>query len=402
MSNQTDGVDDLAALERFVIENDDLLELEQIIGRFNVFDALGVVTAEIKHSNFLAWLLDPGESHGQGDLFLRAWLLDLVRCAREQGIEPPIDAIDLDGSELRGIEVRREHERIDLLITGKEPAFVIAVENKLRAGEHGDQLARYQSWVNSAYPDARRMYVYLTLAGQTPSELGWVCYSAPQLHRVLSRTRRSFGSSIGNDVSVFLDHYLSLLDTRLMDNKNIESLCRKIYTNHRAAIDLIFRHVDSTSSPVLRAAQDALDARADRWQQVTTGRKTVDFYHRDLIGHAPRKRSDGSPGSWIYWTFNLWTEQTLSCNMCVFKCPDPEWRKRFLARVTRDRAEFGLKVSRKGMATDGWASLGRKPLYSWGSEEEPDAIKARQAMDAYLDHWERQLPKLIAVIHEAK
>ena len=55
----------LAALERFVIENDDLLELESHIGRFNIFDALRIERMEIRHSNFLAWLLDPNESHGQ-------------------------------------------------------------------------------------------------------------------------------------------------------------------------------------------------------------------------------------------------------------------------------------------------------------------------------------------------
>ena len=52
------------ALERFVVDNDDLLQLEERIGRFNIFDALGVAHAEIRHSNFLAWLLDPAESHG--------------------------------------------------------------------------------------------------------------------------------------------------------------------------------------------------------------------------------------------------------------------------------------------------------------------------------------------------
>ncbi len=61
---------DLQALERFVAENDDLLKLEEQIGRFNIFDALGIARVEIRHSNFLAWLLTPGESHGQGDLFL--------------------------------------------------------------------------------------------------------------------------------------------------------------------------------------------------------------------------------------------------------------------------------------------------------------------------------------------
>jgi hypothetical protein len=39
---------DLAELERFVVENDELLQLEQVIGRFNIFDSLGIVRTEIR------------------------------------------------------------------------------------------------------------------------------------------------------------------------------------------------------------------------------------------------------------------------------------------------------------------------------------------------------------------
>jgi len=79
MTGSSDETAARAALERFVVENEDLLALEERIGRFNIFDALGVVRAEIRHSNFLAWLLDPLESHGQGALFLKALLMDLLR-----------------------------------------------------------------------------------------------------------------------------------------------------------------------------------------------------------------------------------------------------------------------------------------------------------------------------------
>src|SRR3954453_131992 len=97
---------ELEALERFVIDNDDLTELEARIGRFNIFDALRVARVEIRHSNCLAWLLDPAESHGQGDLFLRAVLMDLLRNAPPH--LRPFSAAELDGTQLRGVEVRRE------------------------------------------------------------------------------------------------------------------------------------------------------------------------------------------------------------------------------------------------------------------------------------------------------
>ena len=37
----------LSAIERFVVDNEELLELEELIGRFNIFDALQSVASEI-------------------------------------------------------------------------------------------------------------------------------------------------------------------------------------------------------------------------------------------------------------------------------------------------------------------------------------------------------------------
>ncbi|MYK89711.1 MAG: hypothetical protein F4018_16005, partial [Acidobacteria bacterium] len=45
--------------------------------RFNVFDILRYSEYEIRHSNVLAWLLEPGETHGLSDKFLRRFLESL-------------------------------------------------------------------------------------------------------------------------------------------------------------------------------------------------------------------------------------------------------------------------------------------------------------------------------------
>ena len=62
MSSEVDtsGSDqDLKALEDFVVGNEDLERLEALLDRFNVFEAIGVIRQELRHSNFLAFLLDP-------------------------------------------------------------------------------------------------------------------------------------------------------------------------------------------------------------------------------------------------------------------------------------------------------------------------------------------------------
>src|SRR5438552_312001 len=115
------GAEELSALERFVADNDDLLALESLIGRFNIFDALDIARVEIRHSNFLAFILDPAESHGQGQLFLKAVLMDLLKVA--PAAMRPLSPIELDGTDLRGVEVRREWEHIDLLISCQQPKF---------------------------------------------------------------------------------------------------------------------------------------------------------------------------------------------------------------------------------------------------------------------------------------
>lgn len=74
--------DAIKALEDFVVHNEALHDLETRIGRFNIFDALRATRDELKHSNFLAWLLDPAESHGQGPLFLK---VVLWTCCRGRG-----------------------------------------------------------------------------------------------------------------------------------------------------------------------------------------------------------------------------------------------------------------------------------------------------------------------------
>jgi hypothetical protein len=207
---------DLEALERFVVDNDELQQLEEAIGRFNIFDSLGIARVEIRHSNFLAWLLDPAESHGLGSLFLKAILMDLLRQAPID--KRPLSPIDLDGGELKGVEIRREWQNIDLLIACHEPHFVIAIENKIDSGEHSDQLKRYKEQMLSDKP-AKPMFVFLTREGKEPTDTDWVKYSYADIHRVLERAKRLYATSIGDDVRMFLEHYLNLIRGRFMDNK---------------------------------------------------------------------------------------------------------------------------------------------------------------------------------------
>ena len=60
-----------------LLEDEDFLSLDATFHRTNLFQAIGMETQEIRHSNFIAWLLDPNESHGLGDTLIKLFLTRL-------------------------------------------------------------------------------------------------------------------------------------------------------------------------------------------------------------------------------------------------------------------------------------------------------------------------------------
>ncbi len=111
----TSGIDSdtIKFLEDLIINNPDLEKLESMLDRFNIFEALGAVHQEVRHSDFLAFLLNPQQNHGLGDLFVKRLLQEAISQA---DFVQPITPIDLDIWDLDDIEVRREWQSIDILI----------------------------------------------------------------------------------------------------------------------------------------------------------------------------------------------------------------------------------------------------------------------------------------------
>lgn len=365
------GQTDLQALDQFVVDNDELLQLEERIGRFNIFDALRIVDAEIRHSNFLAWLLDPAESHGQGPLFLKAILMDLLRQSPPE--LRPLSPVEIDGAELRGVEVRREWRNIDILITCKDPAFVIAVENKVRAGKH-NPFSEYDRRVRSEYPDTSAMFVLLTVDGSELEEFDWVPYTYEDIHNVLTRVRKTHATSIGDDVLAFLDHYTRLIGSRFMDDPKIDELCQTIYKNHRQALDLIFERVGSTQAGLLSAITQQIEE-DPTWHIVYRGPRYVEFIPKDWDSMLPAlgKRKVVGKDQWLTLQFRVGKKQCFNA-VRVAPISDSELRQSIIERLIQDPKEFGLKslFKKADLIGGNWTTLGRVNVARWDPDEEPD------------------------------
>jgi len=224
-------------LERFIVGNQDLEELEAKISRFNIFEAVGMVRQEVKHSNFLQFLFNPLEKHQLDDLFLKKLLIEVLRDVEDT----PSDGLDIADSCFADADVRREWRYIDLLIHSPSNNFVCVIENKIDSTEGFNQLQTYKSVIDREFPHCKKLFVYLTKGGDTASQTEWLSLSYSTIADIIEKICEERQSSLSPEIKISMRHYGDLIRRHLMSESDIAELCRKIYKQHRQAIDLIYQ-----------------------------------------------------------------------------------------------------------------------------------------------------------------
>ena len=257
--NKTEAIE---ALKYFIDDNEDLESLETRLDRFNIFESLGLVRQEIRHSAFLRWLLDPTETHGLGDYWLRQFLSKVIKNG-EEILGNTLSLFDLDGWDLTQAEVRKEWRNIDILIFDEKNHFVCVIENKVDSGESGDQLKRYRQLVELEFVQYKKAYVFLTKFGDSPSEASYIAFTYKDLVFVIENALGRRESQINNEIKLFVQHYLDMVRRRIVEDSELQELCRKLYKNHRRALDLIFEHRHDRIAEVGRVIQNYISSRSD-------------------------------------------------------------------------------------------------------------------------------------------
>lgn len=127
-------------------------ELARISGSdFNIFKTIKVTTDEVKHSAFLAELLNPKGSHGQGDIFLRHFV-------KKFNVEKfSCETAYVNAEKFIGKVTEIDGGRIDIYIDDQKGNNII-IENKIEAKDGNNQLIRYFNY-------SSKNIFYLTLDG---------------------------------------------------------------------------------------------------------------------------------------------------------------------------------------------------------------------------------------------
>jgi hypothetical protein len=283
---------DKSALDAFFADISCLDEIEDALGKPNIFDVLGMARAEIRHSNVLGWLLDPNGNHGLGSLFLRLFLQKLGKLGA--------DAVKLLSADLNAFSVVREYKHIDILLVSRVPEakIVIAIENKVDSGEHGNQLARYRQTVNEDFHDFYKEFVFLTPDGMDASEGDWRALGYKSISESLKYCLNRV--DVGNEANLLLTQYLSLLEREFMDKAKLSEICNKVYREHKRALDLIFELREDQCHTTFLMISDWLKKHPEHGLDcdVDHSNKTyIRFTTKWLLGVVPRVK-DGKKSGW--------------------------------------------------------------------------------------------------------
>jgi len=357
--------EEAVALLADFIESEELEQLEAFSGWFNVFEALGVVRSELRHSNFLAWLLDPSGSHGLGPAFLSLFLRHVSRKAREDGVEGDglPTPFDVDAWDLSGAEVRREWRNIDLLVLDPENGAVCVIENKVFSAEHSDQLRKYRRQVATAFRDyEHRLFVFLSPGGLDPSDPHYVALAYDDVSRLLDRLIGGRGASVGGEVLTFVKHYKEMIDRRLSSDPEIERICRQIYKAHRHALDLIFAHRPDVYGETHEQLKDLITADPDL--DLDHSNKTYTrFMPKALDPYVPRDEPGHfNEGRVVVFEFENRPERPLHLKLEMTPGHD-ELRRPILDYAQAHPALFNSATQRSGKK---WKKL-------WGVDLDPEA-----------------------------
>jgi hypothetical protein len=254
---------DRKSLERFVTSNPELEELESVLSEFNFFEAVGAVYSELRHSNFLAFLLNPKETHGLTDGFLKPFLKRVCTIA---GPGSQLSSVEVDVWDPAAIDVKREWEGVDIILVHQLKKTVCWIENKIGAKEHSDQLARYYKMVGESFPGFKRFPIYLTPDGSLPSHGAYVPVDYGLIAEILKELDVRLESkkyAINPDVRVAIRHYGEMLRRHIMVDSKVAELALEIYKKHSRALDIIFEHRPDLQLSIFENLKHLIEARSE-------------------------------------------------------------------------------------------------------------------------------------------
>lgn len=263
----------------------------------NFFTIMKMEGMEIRHSNFLAWLLDPNESHNLRELFLKWFLKELILENEQAVIEKQLNEYDfftpemIDEINWTKVHVYREvsdsnkkgeesdspnkKSSLDILIVYEDAdpkkSFTVSIENKVFSKDQNEQLARYMNMVTNReglkclqeagfgdeHDEQNDLFVYLTLSGDSPTNatkdttMSYWLFSYEKILERIEFILESYRDRMSDKVILYLSDYRDNLVRNVLDNDpKLEQLAKDLLEKAKGLID----NAERSNNPVIDRA----------------------------------------------------------------------------------------------------------------------------------------------------
>ncbi len=215
-----------------LLEDDDFLSLTKGSSYYCPFEAMKVDRHEIRHSNYLANILNPYAAHGFGSRVLQDFLDFLASITKDYD-----SALSVKTYDFNDVEIRREWENIDLIILLKKIDLIFVIEIKVEASESRGQLKKYMETVCTEFPNLKKHYFYLTPSGSEASIKDWLSISFESMVSVLETTHDKLENSLATQI---FSSYLNLLKRNHIVDINMLETISRIWNKHHAALSYLY------------------------------------------------------------------------------------------------------------------------------------------------------------------
>ncbi len=189
------------------------------------------------HSKIISWLLDPAAHHRQAGHFIASLLSSTMA---------PPRLLDADWSAAQVIQewenvVEGQRGYLDILVMDQGYQNLMAIENKTFSQEHSNQLTRYRRALADAYPDFTRHHIFLSPGGASPNlerdRKDWQPATYSVIHDAIQEVLDT--SVADSNANALLQIYATTIRRNVMPDTRIDQQARRIYLEHREAIDRI-------------------------------------------------------------------------------------------------------------------------------------------------------------------
>ncbi len=228
--------DNETAIKEFLLDIDCLEALSKWSEKFNLFDVLKISRTEIRHSNMLAWFLNPDENHGFGDKILKGFVQFVIKNNSDD--EDIFSTLLMD---YHDFIIQREWHNIDLLAISDESKFILCIENKIDSGEHDNQLNRYRKIIEEHYPSYKKYYIFLSPNGIESSDPEyWIPMSYQDVLDIIEKNKNQL--EVSTDIKILVENYIEIIKRDILKDEELAKICRDIYFKHQKALDLIYEN----------------------------------------------------------------------------------------------------------------------------------------------------------------